>query len=96
MGIELLLIPVGMTIMNALGTVGIGLAAPAASVGGTALTTGAAALAGTGGAIGSAVNPMIAGGFEAASADAYNNAVTTAGDLMNSLDLPFIPPMHIN
>lgn len=96
MGIELLLIPVGAAVMQALGTIGIGLAAPAASVGGTALATGAAALAGTGGAIGSATNPMIAGGFQAASADTYNNTVTGATHLMNGLDLPFIPPINAN
>lgn len=96
MGIDLLLIPVGLGIMQTLGTVGIGLTAPAASVGGTALTAGGAALAGTGGAIGSAVNPMIAGGFEAASADAYNNTIVGVSTFLNGLNLPFIPPMNIN
>lgn len=95
MGIELLVLA-GGAIMHALGTVGIGLAAPAASVGGTALTAGGAALAGAGGAVGSALNPMIAGGFESASADAYNNTMTEVSGFVNGLGLPFMPPMNFN
>lgn len=96
MGIELLLATVGLGVIQALGTVGVGLVAPATSVGGTALTAGGAALVGTGGAIGSAANPMIAGGFEAASADAYNNTVTGVSTFVNGLDLAFLPPMNLN
>ena len=96
MGIEVLPFTVGMGMINALGGVGVGLLAPATSVGGTALTAGGAALAGAGGAVGSALNPMIAGGFESASADAYNNTMTEVSGFVNGLDLPFIPPMNFN
>ena len=96
MGIELILIAVGTVVTQALAGAGVILTAALAAVGGTALATGAAALAGTGGAIGVATNPFIANGFNSASADTYNNTIIGMSNVVKDLNLPFIPPMHIN
>lgn len=96
MGIELILIAVGTVVTQALAGAGVILTAAPAAVGGTALATGAAALAGTGGAIGVATNPFVADGFNSASADTYNNTMTGATTFLNGLDVPFIPQMNLN
>lgn len=98
-GLELLLIPLGNAIIGGLGALGFGgalVGANALAVGtGVAATGAGAAIAGLANA-GSAANPMIAGGYQAAVTDAYNNAVTGSSDFVNGLGLPFAPALQTN
>lgn len=90
-GLELALIPVGHAIIGAAGAAGL-----SGAIGGmTAATLGwMAAAAGTGVAAtaaataASTANPMVAGGYQAAATDIYNNAVTGSSNFINGLGLP--------
>lgn len=98
-GLELFLIPLGNAILSGIGALGLGgfvAGANALAVGtGVAATGAGAAVAGLANA-GSAANPMIAGGYQAAVTDAYNNAVTGSSDFVNGLGLPFLPGFNTN
>jgi len=102
-GLEIPLILLGGTILNALGTVG--LAGGLAGLGqltigmiaaGTGLGLGVGAGAAALGNAGSTANPMIGGGYQAAINDAYNNAVSGSSDVLNGLNLPGIPKFGMN
>lgn len=95
LGLELLLIPIGNFIIGAAGTAGLGALFAGATAGTAATVGGIAAAAGTGVAAtaaataASTANPMVAGGYQAAATDMYNNAVSGSSDFINGLDLPF-------
>lgn len=98
-GLEIPLLALGGAILNGAAAIGAGGAlagvsqlALGAAAAGLGLGAGAAAI----GNAGSAANPMIAGGYQAALNDAYNNAVAGSSNALNALNLPGIPNIGLN
>lgn len=92
LGLELLLIPIGNAIIGAAGAAGLGgffAGTAAATVGGIAAAAGTGVAATSALSATSTANPMIAGGYQAAATDLYNNAVNGSSDFINGLGLPF-------
>lgn len=84
----------GMVILNGLG---LGMfAAQAVTVGAVAAGAGTGVAAAALGNVGSVANPLIAGGYQNAISDAYNNAVSGSSHALNGLNLPGIPHVQIN
>lgn len=65
-------------------------------VGAVALGGGTAAVAGGAGSAASVSHPFVLEGIENALIDAQNNMVLGAANILNGLQLPGIPPMHVN
>lgn len=96
-----------MGIIEGLALVGTFLLGPAAGaaatlgitpplVGAVALGGGTAAVIGGGGSAASVSHPFVFEGVENALIDAHNNLVSGSANILNGLQLPGIPPVHIN